>query len=231
MILYNSNDSKSILYNAAYKKAHKRISKIVEDLDPPLRFIDYGTDGFSYCPTVDDAVMGIFNAISMEEPSGMYNSFINEVDDHVAESWYTHIYTIFYFGLLYEYRHLFTSEELVRWRSRMMDLFRHFDDSVIHGYDDYMNMYLSDCETSTYDRQLKHKGKYFSEQMEYTFVFRDDMEYHTLDMYNVAFYSRLVDFAADYYAFYEDLTKEITKRKKGENDTVFNRAHKKEIAI
>ena len=219
MIRFGSEDSKSILYNAAYKKAHKKISTFV-DLKSPVKFIDYGTDQFSYCPNVDDAIMSILDSVSMEEPKGLFSAFVNEVDEHIIESWYTHIYSIFYFGLLYEYKHLFTSEEHAQWKKRMENIFCHFDDSVVHNYRDYMDMYLSDSETSDYDRQLRLKGKCFSEQMEYTFVFRDDFEYHTLDMYNVAFYSRLVDFAKEYNDFYEDLTKEITKRKKGENDTI-----------
>lgn len=206
MIMFEHFELKECIYTASYKKAHKRVNEFVKKPKAILKALDYGIN-YGY-PNVDEAIYRILTSLDSEQPDKDYAEFMNAVDTYVDEKWYTHIHVSFYFRELFENRYLFSQKEYQEWETRMDKLFRYFDESLVMTYEDYVHDYVSDdihCD-------LNHKAESFLSQMRHTYVFHDNPEYHSLDMYDSAFFTRLATFAEEYYVFHEELTNEIRKR-------------------
>lgn len=206
MIMFDSMSFKECIYTASYKKAHKRINKLVSAPTPITSYLDYGT---SYgWPNVGDTINLIFDSLDFGQPDKEYKEFMDAVDEYVGETWYMHVHGFFYFKELLENRYLFSQQEYQELEKRIHKLFYHFDSSLVMTYDEYVHDYIDDSTN-----ELNQQADSFLTKMKHTYVIHDNPEYHCLEMYDSAFFNQLAKFVEEYYAFYKDLISEIKKRR------------------
>lgn len=209
MIIYDTDYIKSVMCTYAYREAHKRINQIVEKPTLVLEQLIYD-DNFSG-ENITDALFRVLSSIPLEieDSDKGYNYLASGILDMIHQATYAIIQVVFHFGLLTDYRHLFTEKEFESWTDRMNGLFEGFCPSICMDMEDYMQTYLleTDLEEAT-------KEDYFW-RARYTFVFTASSEIHEAETFNANFWNTLVSFTENYYKFYDDLIAEIKKRKRG----------------
>lgn len=207
MILFDTDYIKNQMLLVAYQEAHKRINEIVEKPKRVYDRISFDDDftGEDLTDVLFDVLVSI--PLEIEDSSKDYMYLVNDILDSVHQTTYTCMQVVVHFGLLIDYKHLFTREEQRYWENRMIDLFEDFCPSVCRSLEDYVYSWFGE------DEQDISVQEYYM-RSNYTFVFSVNPEIHDANSFNTSFWNTLVVFTEEYYRFYEDLIAEIKKRKR-----------------
>lgn len=165
-------------------------------------------DHISFCNFTPEAVGRLSHSVCLEYPNGDFERCIANIEGNAKDKFFVEFGGVFYFGLLIDFAHLFSEQELLDRMVRIKKMFSVFDQTAKNLYD----FYELDFKTQFFGGDSEHFTKHI-EKMKLTYIFICDLEMHTLEDFGPSFMGLYADFATEYHSFYRDLVNEIESRK------------------